>query len=397
MRKFPPRILAVILLLAACAGPSLAVEPDLPKFVPVEIPIPSNFDALMGVSFSDDSRQLAVLGWQSRYPSGISVWLWDSTSKRNNWRVEEYPCGRLDHKLLYSGFGGWSVAFSHDGKQVLTMQPFPSEDGKHVVVIDARSKRKVQEFECVPKANGRGRSKGGIHAFAFSPDLSKFAACSSQHDADENFYIDHNLGEAWVWDMKSGKLLIHHEWTEGGYQFLAFSRDGKRLAVGGMDRYAAEKPQYSGQVSVLNCETGLAETIIPRKGVDTSAVEFSFDGSEVYIGGGREALQAYRLDTGKMTRQLKYYDLDGTGNFAHSPAGEFIALTRTKEHLGGQTGVIDVLRTSDFTKVFQIDPGIPKRSLRTLYGIAYSPDGKLIAAVSYREVHLWRLNPGILP
>jgi WD40 repeat protein len=379
---------AFLFILSAMAVP--ASEPMAVRFSAVELPVESPRGAYKGIAFSHDCQQMAAQysSWRGLFRRDdfvdVAVWTLDA----DHAKVELCPLGKLDPRwaMLICDSG---LVFSQDGAEILTMLPRPSDDGKHVILVDARTMRTRQMFDFDPELRGESYRLGRITGFAFSPDLSKFAVVTSKADVDARGYYDHNFGEVWIWDMESGNVLAHHQWESGGFLDVTFSRDGGRLAVGGIDYYSDTRlAAHRGKACVINCETGQVEITVHPRDMWVGSVAFSVDQSQLLIGGSPDAMRAFRVDTGELARTLARQGRGGTGEIGFSADGSLVAFARS---VGGDpsVGAVHILTSSEYQEIAVLEPK-PWQAKR-INAMAFSPDGSLFALATSSDVCLWRI------
>jgi WD40 repeat protein len=169
-------------------------------------------------------------------------------------------------------------------------------------LLEARSLKVVRVFE-------PHHEMSGSYALAFSPDGKRLA-----------------LGGAYaitLWDVTTGKRLAHPAGHLSIVYSLAFSSDGKRLASGGQD----------GTALVWDLATSRALHTFHGHYLSVVGLAFSPDGRRLATGDGqpnygndgREALvRLYDLDTGKLVRQFHGH-LNGVHALRFSPDGTKLA------------------------------------------------------------------------
>jgi WD40 repeat protein len=137
--------------------------------------------------------------------------------------------GTLSRRIQVAESNLWALAYSFDSRLLAAT----SWDG-FVHLCDAESDRQLWRSP--------GAQIGFMRAVAFSPDGSLIAAASD--DAD-----------VYVWDVPTGKLIRTFENILMAGFGLAFTRDAKRLAVGGA----------GSEISLLNVQTGTSERTFGRE------------------------------------------------------------------------------------------------------------------------------------
>jgi len=97
-------------------------------------------------------------------------------------------------------------------------------------------------------------STSPVTAVQFSPDGHHVAFCGRAQGITTDGRAGPVDGVVDVWDIQTGELLVKHEWRNGGYNTMQFSRDGRLCAAGGggtIDRSG------SGRVVLFDMHTAL--------------------------------------------------------------------------------------------------------------------------------------------
>jgi WD40 repeat protein len=247
---------------------------------------------ILGVAFSPDGTQLCTVGGsKGGWPPGPGVA-----------RLWEVPGGRQLKKLSQTKLSMKEVFFAPDGKRIVTGPWFPGK----VRVCDVSSGETLQSF--------RGE-RGLIVSISLSADGSLLAGALSE-------------GKVKLWDLKTGELrrtLSGHD--EGAC--VAFAPDGKVLATGGKE----------GQVKLWEFSSGevLRSFRLEKGSVDSIA--FSADGRFMAVEG---AGLVHLYDPGTCDRLLtilplpegpdKYIAWTPEGYYMGSREGEIVLSVKVREN-----------------------------------------------------------------
>jgi WD40 repeat protein len=141
--------------------------------------------------------------------------------------------------------GVGSVDISPDGRRLVS-------GGEHrlVKVWDATTGAQVLEL---------AGHTAPVQVVAYSPAGTRIASASGSFDGGAGL----TPGEAKVWEADSGRLLFTVAGTAKGFNCVAFSPDGKRLACGG-----------GGVVALVDAQTG--EQLLSIRAHDDSVVGLAF-------------------------------------------------------------------------------------------------------------------------
>ena len=259
----------------------------------------------------------------------------------------------------------------------------------------------------------------GIAETALSPDWKLLTS--------PRFSWEHH--EIRLWDPHTGKIKTTLEGHTKRVNSVAFSPDGKMLASGHLD----------GVIRLWNINTGEhrqiqtpnksvselifspdGRTIVSSSGHDTRLwdvatgefkasledttgiynIVFNSDGTILY-GANRNELRLWDPDTGKIKMRL------GIESSYLQPVfsldGQTIASARwsdsTIELWDPRTGKLKNALIGDpkYVKMITISNGVPKLvdyPINSIRSIAFSPDGRTLAASSGREIVFWDINTG---
>jgi RNA polymerase sigma factor (sigma-70 family) len=233
-------------------------------------------------------------------------------------------------------------------------------------------------------------------------------------------------GTVSVWELATGKLLRQFPGTLHGQRYIALSPDGKLVAVG-----------YSKAIILWDLASGKEVRQLAHR--DATGVAFSPDGKILAAAGKADDIHLWDLSTGEKIAKLRWergnhfgsvlitYTPDGktviAGQWHDSKIGLWDVATGKKRQeidakagavrsialspdgsmlaTGSQQGVVPLwdLKTGQLIRKLQAEDG-----QASLLSVAFSPDGKTVAAVESDSVksdgkgraglHFWDLATG---
>jgi WD40 repeat protein len=215
-----------------------------------------------------------------------------------------------------------------------------------------------------------------------------------------HFWKDEKTHLLHLYDAATGKLL--HERAELGH-WPVFSRDGRRVATVDSDHKVRVRAIETGNVLQTLTPPGEASRGWPLPRL----VAFMPDGASLVLQG--DAVSVWDVATGRrksawhLTKH-KVLEKEFAGNpqdreriesIAVSPDGRTIAFGLMKDRLGDEHGNLEwfgrimLLETATGKLLLQQDVGryAPER-------IAFSPDGRLVAAGGVWTIHVWNVATG---
>jgi WD40 repeat protein len=182
-----------------------------------------------------------------------------------------------------------------------------------------------------------------VRALAFSADGQQLAACSGEPK---------DKGEVVVWNAKTHKVNWVHK-SERGMSMVAFSPDGKTLAVG----------SFTENCFLLDAETGKVQATLPGHGESARCVAFTPDGQTLAVGSYDQTIRLWDWRARKVTQTL-----EGQGDKVYS-----VAFLRDGKTLasGGSVGSACLWDTADGKLLRRWDGGATP--------LAFDPKGKWLA------------------
>jgi WD40 repeat protein len=214
------------------------------------------------------------------------------------------------------------------------------------------------------------KTEGLVHSIAISPD-GKTAATVIWKSGDPR------TGAVALWNIQSGKVeqTLDESIENLVFRCVAFSKDGKMMATSGT---RLRNPKIEREVKVWDARTGqLKHTFLEAEGaVWETNVAFSPDGKKVAAGSMTGKISVWDTDNGVVLKTMETEMKEGLSawDVAFSPDGKLMAVGYGIKGIEGKVDLWDV-QTGKLKHTLADPP-----SMGVLYSVAFSPDGKSIAA-----------------
>lgn len=338
-------------------------------------------DSIWALAFSPDNKQIAAGGKEA------GIRLWNVTGGQGN--GVRQPTADSGIEVLI---------FTPDGKSLVSAGDFK------VSIWDTSTGRSLRRFtppgpgypfRCIALsrdgtrlASGPGpflwdmatgkqirrlwKERGSAEALAFSPDGRNLAVALSHKNPREQS-PDSRAGQILILDTATGKQVLDLGGLQGLVYGVAFSQDGRLVAAAGLDN----------TVRLFEAATGkeLVPAVGHRGPVNTLA--FSPDGRTVATAGWDATVRLWEAATGKELRRLEQHQGPVT-SVAFSPDGQILAS-------GSEDGTV---------RLWEAATGKELRPLRGAWieevsALAFSADGRFLASGDWgRGLWVWEVDSG---
>jgi WD40 repeat protein len=237
---------------------------------------------------------------------------------------------------------------------------------------------------------------GSVMALAFSPDGKRLALGGGSYLAENGSFVQ-------LWDVEKKKRIGGTkeqqpepkaapelgQANKGHVTCLAFSPDGRVLAAGDRD----------AKIRLFDGQTGKAKAVLDDHSDPVDGIAFSPDGKTLVSGSEDKTVKLWNMPEGKLRRTLK-------GNkgsimaIAVSPDGSLLATAGgVKED---DRSIVEVILWD--AKTGELKQTLPDQTVPA-YTLAFSPDGTTLAigggdggelkdgGRTTGQLRLWRLDP----
>lgn len=288
---------------------------------------------------------------------------WDKTA-----RIWDTATGKLLRTFPHSKEVN-SVDFSPDGKALATGSGPGGTDEKGRTVDGPGTLHlwSVQTGQLIQTM----RSRRTVTSVDFSPDGKVVASGTSAALGSR--------GEVILWHTQTGRsirTLRHHE----GIDMVTFTPDGKTIASAS-EYYDGET--CSGDLRLWDTRTGRLVRILKKGDYPVSSLAIAPDGRTL-AGCDASGVCLWSMRTGKLLRRIVRGMVDSV---TFSPDGHIVAYAINWE--SAAAAMLWDTRTEELKRDSTFTVPLPHAHLGQ---IAFSPDGKMLAGASGKEVIIWHLQ-----
>lgn len=247
---------------------------------------------------------------------------------------------------LDNGFAGSAIRFSNSGE-------YFAIGGDGVSLWHASDNRLVRRFISQVKV---------VEAIAFNPKMPYIA-------------IGGRKG-ARIWNLKTAQLMTSLDIATGYIYTMAFSSDGKMLAIGETD----------GNITLWDWKTGKQIRALTGHSNGIYSLSFSPDGKMLASGSADNTVRIWNPDNGQQIHLFDEYD-GGVFAVRISPDGKLLGTA-------GKHGSVRVWDIKDHLPLLSLN--LPQNE--SLYAIDFSSDSKEFAyGNAHGQVDIWDIQYGEKP
>jgi WD40 repeat protein len=331
---------------------------------------------VVAVAFSPDGKRLASCGMDGMIRTFDPV-----TGKPiGAWLAEvrpEYPRMRFspDGKVLASMDGGRPVVSLWDpitGAEVRRLERaqmslsaigFTPDSERLIAAYEGVGGLGLWEVKTGKLLKDFGHNGGVVWGLAITPDANSVFAAGL-------------TGQCRRWDLATGKLVRQFQAGQRAVKTLALSPDGQVLASGGNDQV----------VRLWDAATGKELSLTDRPSEATQAVCFTPDGKGLYTGNRDGWLRLWEVNSGRQLQRI-HRVADAATCLVLAPDGSTLAATGVvlQQSITGQPANVSIhfLDTATGRELRSL-PG----EAHWVGGLAFSPDGKLLASLAKGALRL---------
>lgn len=261
----------------------------------------------------DETREAKY--WLGQSPPELRGWEWDFLGAQSDVSAQVAALGDREATGLDVASHGRlaAIAFSDGTVSILALPSLDkirnitghegavysvkfSSDASRIVTVSRDVTSRVWDVSRGEELSRIRLDNPGVAAATFSPDDKQVATCTWLMTNEGGKREIH--GVVWVWDADSGEVIHKRRVGVKPLDSIAWSGDGKRLAVGSWD----------GQVHLLSKDTEELDTIqVPDNGVYTAviAVAISPNGRLMACGSKDRTARVWELESGRLVATLE--------------------------------------------------------------------------------------------
>ncbi len=347
--------------------------------------------AVVSVAYSPDGKTVLTGNWGNTMghsgPAQVQLWDVDRFNSEPLWTVN-HPAGAPSIGFKSKGdhaIAAWSVAFNRQGDRVAV----GGFDGT-TCVRDA----KTGEL-CFPPLPHTGR----VYAVAFSPDGKTLAVGGhASHPVNVREPIFSGGGELRFWDAATGKALGEPQPLPFRIACLAWSPDGKFVALGGLDPDKVGTGT-AGVAALFEFMRGKLIEPWMAHGDAVSAVTVHPDGKMLATGCRDGLARFWSLPDCKVQTKAMQHALPvNCVQFSHD--GKMLATAAGHHEPGIRSGHGEIRIWDSATAALLVVPHfepVPTNSQK-MHSVAFGKDDrKLAAACENGAAYLWILPQPLAP
>lgn len=303
-----------------------------------------------GIALSPDGKYLAVVGNYSEffvYDARTGKEHWNLTLKGHGDTVLMHAAFAADGNLLTASANGILRVWDVERKEATALFSFPSP-----LEFDQN-----RQDECL-RAWRAGRGDGppdGVKTFVkFDHKIRNFRQFAVSPDG-KTVAVPTNTSKVLLIDLATGKVLEIFKTEQESALTVAYSPDGKRLAVGG----GSGRRDWKGTIEVWDVGAGLCHKRFKAHAQSVLNMAFSPDGKSLASGGLNDGACVWDVASGRQRYALHQNDPNAP------PRGD--------------------LDPVDFTRDVRVT------------GVAFLPDGKTLLTQPHgsgNPVHFWDAATG---
>lgn len=312
------------------------------------------------LAFSPDGRQLATAGGSPKPSIAGEVRIWNAWGTDAGKRLHDISHPDMVTSIVYTTEGRYIAWATFDGivqqadaesGQIIQTEKLPPEfqpavfspDGRHYASFTKTGRIAIWELASGREVRSFSVEGGQPYSLAFSQDGRQLAVSVG--------------GTIGLWDLTTGKVLRIFSQASGPRSRPVFSPDGRLLALG----------TGGGVACIWDVTTGqLMQSLAGHTG-DVSAVAFSPDSRYLATGGTDHLVHLWEAGTGRQYLPLRGHQ-GRVSCLAFHPSGRYLA---SGDKQPGEIKVWDLTRHQEYVTVSAPVRIMPQR----IEGLGFASDG----------------------